>query len=118
MRHVIARVKEDLLASEIAKQTDVLHAIEWVAKTWKEVTAEMTKNCFAKCGFTEETSETEDDIVDEEFNALLNELADSDCEITAEEYNDFDVETCNSVPAINLDTIDWRVSSVQKCVDI
>ena len=28
MRYVIARVKEDLLASEIAKQIDVLQAIE------------------------------------------------------------------------------------------
>ena len=36
MRYVIARVKEDLLASEIAKQIDVLQAIiEWMAKAWK-----------------------------------------------------------------------------------
>ena len=71
MRYVIARVKEDLLASEIAKQIDVLQAIiEWMAKAWKEVTAETIKNCFAKCGFTEETSEIEDDIVNEKFNAL------------------------------------------------
>ena len=32
MRYVIARVKEDLLASEITKQIDVLRAIKWVAK--------------------------------------------------------------------------------------
>ena len=71
MRYVIARVKEDLLASEIAKQIDVLQAIiEWMAKAWKEVTAETIKNCFARCGFTEETSEIEDDIVNEKFNAL------------------------------------------------
>ena len=71
MCYVIARVKEDLLASEIAKQIDVLQAIvEWMAKAWKEVTAETIKNCFAKCGFTEETSEIEDDIVNEKFNAL------------------------------------------------
>ena len=68
-----------------------------------------------KC-FTEETSEIEDDIVDEEFNVLFKELADSDCETTAEEYIYFDVETCSSVPAINSDTVDWRVSSVQKYV--
>ena len=84
MRYVIARVKEDLLASEIAKQIDVLRAIEWVAKAWKEVTVETIKNYFVKCGFTEETSEIEDDIVDEEFNTLFKELADSNCETTAE----------------------------------
>ena len=71
MRYVIARFKEDLLASEIAKQIDVLQAIiEWMAKAWKQVTAETIKKCFAKCGFTEETSEIEDDIVNEKFNAL------------------------------------------------
>ena len=81
----IQSAKEDLLAWEIAKQIDVLQAIEWVAKAWKEVTAETIKNCFAKSGFTEETNEIEDDIVDEEFNALFKELADSNCETTAEE---------------------------------
>ena len=116
MHCVIACVKEDLLASEIAKQIDVLQVIEQVAKAWKEATAETIKNCFAKCGFTEETSEIEDDIVDEELNALFREFADSDCETTAEEYIDFDVETCSSVPAINSDAVDWSVSSVQRCV--
>ena len=87
-----------------------------MAKAWKEATAETIKNCFAKCGFTEETSEIEDDIVHEESNVLFKELADSDCERTAEEYIDFAVETCSSVPAINSDAADWRVSSVQKCV--
>ena len=116
MRYVIAFVKEDLLAAEIVKQIDVLQAIEWVARAWKEVTAETIKNCFSKCGFTEETNEIEDDIVDEEFNALFKELADSDCETIAEEYIDFAVKTGSSVPAINSDTVDWRVSSVQQCV--
>ena len=78
MHYVIARVKEDLLASEIAKQIDVLQAIEWKAKAWKEVTAETVKNCFFKVGFTEETSEIEDDFFDEEFNALFKEIADSE----------------------------------------
>ena len=116
MRYVIARVKEDLLALAIAKQVDALQAIEWVAKAWKEVATETIKDCFAKCGFTEEISEIEDDIVDEEFNALFKELADSDCETTAEEYIDFDVETCSSAPAINSVTVGLRVSSIQKCV--
>ena len=71
---------------------------------------------FCQIGFTEETSEIKDDIVNEEFNALFKELADSDCETTAEEYIDFDVKTCTSKPAINLDTVDLRLSSARKCV--
>ena len=70
MRYIIARVKEDLLASETAKEINDLQVIEQVAKAWKEITAEPSKNCFAKCCFTKETSEIEDDIVDQEFNAL------------------------------------------------
>ena len=116
MCYVIAHLTEDLLASAIAKQIDVLQPIKWVAKAQKEVTAETIKNCFAKCGFTQETSETEDDVVNEEFNAIFKELPDSNCETTAEEYIDFDIETCSSVPAINSDTVDQRVSSVQKYV--
>ena len=54
--------------------------------------------------------------VDEELNALFKELVDQDCKTTTEEYIDFDVETCSSMSAINSDTVDWRVSSVQKCM--
>ena len=32
-----------------------------------------------------------------------------------EEY-DVDVATCSSLPAINSDMVDWRVSSVNACV--
>ena len=95
MRYVIACVNEDLLDSEIGKQIDVLQAIEQVAKAWKEVIAETIKNCFTKCGCTEETREIEHDIDDEVFNALFKELADLDCETTAEKYIDFDVEACS-----------------------
>ena len=80
------------------------------------MSVETIKNCFVLCGITEQTSEDEDDTVDEEFNALFNELVDSECDMTAEEYVDFDVETYSSLPAINSDMVDWRVSLVKACV--
>ena len=89
----------------------VLQAIGWVTDAWREVSVE-TKNCFAKCGITGHT--TEDDAVDEEFDALFNELKDSECDKS--KYVDFDVETSSSLPAINSDMIDWRKYSIQKCV--
>ena len=87
-----------------------------MADVWKEVSVETIKNCFAKCGITEETSADEDIVVDEEFIALPSELPDSECNMTAEEYVDFDVETCSCLPAINSDMVDWRVTSVKACV--
>ena len=36
--------------------------------------------------------------------------------MTEEEYVDFDVETCSSLPVINSDMVDWWVSSVKACV--
>ena len=98
MRYIIARINDDLFASEIAKGIDIFQAIAWVADAWKEVSIETIKNCFAKYCITDQTSEDEDDIVDEEFNALSNEFVDSECDMTAEEYVDFDVETCSSLP--------------------
>ena len=53
MGYVITRIIDDLFASEIAKGIDFLQAIKWVADTWKKVSVETIKNCFAKCGIAE-----------------------------------------------------------------
>ena len=58
----------------------------------------------------------DEDLVDEEFNFLFNELVDPECDMTTEEYANFDVETCSSLPPIISDMVDWRVSSVKACV--
>ena len=50
--------------------------------------------------------------MDEELNSLSN---DSECDMTAEEYVDFDVETSSSLPAINSDMVNWRVNWVKNC---
>ena len=118
MRYVIARAKEDLLASEIAKGVDVLQVITWVAGAWKEVSVTTIKNCFSKCEIIREgQSGSEENICDEEFDALFKELAaDSECYMTVEEYIDFDLKTYSTLLAINANMVDWRISFVQNCV--
>ena len=111
MHYVITRINDDLFVSEIAKDMEILQATTWVSDAWKEVSVETIKSSIAKCGITKQTSENEDDIMDEEFNVLFNELTDSECDMTVEEYVDFDVETCRSFFAINSDIVHWRVSS-------
>ena len=68
MRYVITLINDDLTASEIAKGIGILQAITWVADSWKEVCC---KNCFTKCGITDQIGQDEDDLVDEGFNSLL-----------------------------------------------
>ena len=83
MRYVIARINDDLTASEITKGIYILQAITWMANSWKEVSAETIKNYLPKSGITGQTNKDEDDIVDEELNALFKKLEDSECDMTA-----------------------------------
>ena len=48
IRYVIARINDDLTASEIAKCIDILQAITWVADSWKEVSVETIKKLLCK----------------------------------------------------------------------
>ena len=105
MGYVITSINDYVFASEIAKSIDILQGITWVAAAWREVSFETIKNCFANCVITRQTSEHEDEIVDEKFNTLFNKLTDSECDMTEEDVN-FDVETCNSLPVINSDMVD------------
>ena len=63
----------------------------------RSLALKMTKNVFAKYVITNQTREDEDDIVDEELNACFNELVNSECDMTLEEYVKFDAETCSSL---------------------
>ena len=111
MPYVIARAKEDLLASEIIKCADVLQAIKRVAAAWKKVSGTTIKTVFLNVELPQTNK------VNKEFDVLYKEFAaQSECDMTAEEYLDFDGETSSSLPANNSDVVVWRVISVQSCV--
>ena len=111
MRFVLARISDNQHASEIASAVDVLQAIQWVVKSWDEVSVETIRNCFAKCGITGETSggndEVDKDFV-ELFSELTKEMVDIDDQLTPEGYANFDSVEYTSVPEIEIDDVDWR----------
>ena len=67
---MISRITNDLSASDIAKEVDILQTITWVAAAWNEVTEKTIRNCFAKCGILEQTAENDDAELDGKFPEL------------------------------------------------
>ena len=70
-KYVIARISNDLSASDIAKEVDILQVITWVAAAWKEVSKTTIKNCFAKCGIVQQVFENDESELDDEFAELF-----------------------------------------------
>jgi hypothetical protein len=60
LRHVLAHMDVVSLAQEVIKSVTVLHAANWIAQAWKEVTPQTIMNCFGKGGFTTSSNEEDD----------------------------------------------------------
>ena len=120
LRHVISRITNDLSASDIAKEVDILQAITWVAASWNEVTEKTIRNCFAKCGILEQTAENDDAELDGEFAELFKELTEMDeveNDLTADGHIDFEINVPSCHPPINSEMVDWKATSIQECFD-
>ena len=120
LRHVISRIKNDLSASDIAKEVDILQAITWVAAAWNEVTEKTIRNCFAKCGILKQTAENDDAELDGEFAELFKELTEMDeveNDLTADGYIDFEINVTSCHSPINSEMVDWKATSIQNCCD-
>ena len=96
---MLGRIQEIASVTQIVKGVDVLLAIRWLQKVWKEVTNLTIKNCFEKCGIkgdSELMEVKEDD--DMEFKALVKKFT---TDISAEEYASFDENVPAPEPMIN-----------------
>ena len=47
----MARIDSCVSATELMKQLNVLHAINWTVRSWDSVSATTISNCFTRCGF-------------------------------------------------------------------
>ena len=51
LKFVISRFNDNVKATDIIQEVDVLKAISWLKSAWDEVLEETIVNCFKKCGF-------------------------------------------------------------------
>ena len=61
-------------ATELSKQVNVLHAINWIVQSWKSVSAETKKKCFACYGFKWDDHERESHVQEhiKELQSLID----------------------------------------------
>ena len=64
------------LSQDTIKDVDILMAIRWVQRAWKDFLPSMVKWCFEKCGFRKSDADLmeEDYEEDPEISALVQEL--------------------------------------------
>ena len=51
LKFVISRINDNVKATDIIQEVDVLKAISWIKSAWGEVSEETIVNCFKKCEF-------------------------------------------------------------------
>ena len=116
LKFVISRINDNVKATDIIQEVDVLKAISWIKSAWGEVSEETIVNCFKKCGFRKSQPDVQltDFAEEEEFESLVKELS---TDVSAAEYIDFDREVVTSQPSIDVKNIAWRQESRQNAID-
>lgn len=66
LQHIIARIDDNLSATEIVNSINVLHAIYWIKQAWQNVLVTSISNCFKVCGIDNTMREALED--DDPFN--------------------------------------------------
>ena len=103
LNFVISRINDNVIATDIVQEVDVLKAIFWTKSVWGEVSEETIVNCFKTCGFRKSQPYVQltDFAEEEEFESLVKELS---TDVSAAEYIDFDREVVTSQPSIDVKT--------------
>ena len=116
LKLVISRINDNVKATDIIQEVDVLKAISWIKSAWGEVSEETIVNCFKKCGFRKSQPDVQltDFAEEEEFESLVKELS---ANVSATEYIDFDREVVTSQPSIDVKNKAWRQESRQNAID-
>ena len=80
LSHILARMDSCNSATELSKQVNVLHALNWIVQSWRSISPETVQKCFTRCGFKwAEEVEQEDshfqEIAEEELQSMMDTAA-------------------------------------------
>ena len=50
LQHIVAHIDSCASATELTKQLNVPHVVNWIARSWDSVSATTISSCFARCG--------------------------------------------------------------------
>ena len=116
LKFMISRINDNVKATGIIQEVDVLKAISWIKSAWGEVSEEAIVNCFKKYGFRKSQPDVQltDFAEEEEFDSLVKVPS---TDVSAAEYIDFDREIVTSQPSIDIKNIAWRQESRQNAID-
>ena len=75
LRYILASIEVCTSASEVAGTINVLHAIRWILKAWKEVKPETICKCFQKAGISPTAITTSASVADSDpFEEIESEM--------------------------------------------
>ena len=91
---LLRKMDECEMASQLAKQTSVLDAIQWMQKVWQEAEKSTIRKCYKKCSFSIDvpTNEEETEAPEEAYdnNSFISKVQD---DVFIDEFVSFDDNT-------------------------
>ena len=112
LKHLISRVDYGKKASEIIQGVDLLQCMRWMNQAFEQITKDIIKHCFEKCGFSEVSLLAEDP--DEEFEDLLKSLT---IDVMPDENASFDDDVDTSEMSINVQKKCWEDILRKQCIE-
>ena len=100
LKFMIFRINDNVKATDIIQEVDVLKAISWIKFAWVKVSEETIVNCFKKCELQKSQPNVQltNFAEEEEFQRLVKEPS---TDVSAAEYIDFDREVVTPQNAID-----------------
>ena len=102
LSHILARMDSCNSATELSKQVNLLHALNWIVQCWRSISPETVEKCFTHCGFkwaeVEQGDSLFQELAEEELQSMMDTAAALGMEtgVTSDDYVNFEdgIQTC------------------------